>query len=316
MHIPSKKITISIFVGVSLLVSLALILPLQSNVKETIRLSANNDALFRQLMQDSTWEKWWPGKTVEVNSKAILVQDDIEFSVHRILYNTIEFKTNSNSYEFNSILEIMAEPSNELTLTLATSVPIPHDPINRIKALVFASKLKRAFHTILANLTEHYKNPKNLYDLEIKEVSVPFEYVATVSQNCTHKPTLSEIYALISQVKKYIKSNGGIEKGYPMLNSTRLNANDFFLQVAIPIDKRLPESKNIKSKWMLKGGNIISAQVTGNRKAIENVKKKIELYIQDNHKNTVAIPYEYLITNRLEQPDSNKWVTQIYFPVI
>jgi hypothetical protein len=101
-----------------------------------------------------------------------------------------------------------------------------------------------------------------------------------------------------------------------MLFISKTEDNQFFVQVGMPTDKYLESSQGIKSKEMLKGGSILIAKVVGNRQVIANALTQMELYIQDNHLNTIAIPYEYLITNRLEVPDSSRWETEIYFPVL
>jgi hypothetical protein len=38
-------------------------------------------------------------------------------------------------------------------------------------------------------------------------------------------------------------------------------------------------------------------------------------YVEDNKKTSPAIPYQSLITNRLTETDTTKWVTKLYYPV-
>jgi hypothetical protein len=37
--------------------------------------------------------------------------------------------------------------------------------------------------------------------------------------------------------------------------------------------------------------------------------------MQDYGKSVVAIPFQYLVTDRLAEKDSSKWVTKIYQPI-
>ncbi|MBI1768291.1 MAG: hypothetical protein HYR67_07945 [Bacteroidetes bacterium] len=316
MSISYKKGWVIILSIIAVLISIAFILPLQSNVNETIRFSSQSDALFRQLLNDTTWHRWWPGKTEVANQKLLFVHNGFTFTVDRILPNTFELKITADSFKTNSTLRLIPQSGNNVTMALTTNIPVPHNPIDRIKTLVASSRLKSVYKEILIRLSRYFTSIKNLYDIDIKESNVSFEYVTAVSQTFSHDPSISEIYFLIDKVRVFMKNNGGIEKGFPMLHSGEVSKGQFFVQVAIPTNKQLPSSNEIKSKWMLKGGHILTAQVTGNRQIISNAMKQMEYYIQDNHRNTVAIAYEYLITNRLEQPDSNRWVTGIYFPVI
>ena len=34
----------------------------------------------------------------------------------------------------------------------------------------------------------------------------------------------------------------------------------------------------------------------------------------DNALSSPAIPFESLVTNRMQEPDTSKWVTKIYYP--
>jgi hypothetical protein len=316
MHIFYKKGWIFLALFFLLILILAFTLPLQSNVNETVRFSTIPDALFRQLIHDSTWHKWWPGKVETENQKLAFKQGEVKYTVERILLNSFELKVSSNSFVANSKLRLIPQTNGEVILTLSSSIPLPGDPIDRVKTLFFSSRLKASYKTILAKLSDHYSLVKNLYDLDIKESNVQVEFITTKAQTFSNYPSIKEIYSLIDEVKNYIKNQGGAEIGLPMLHVGEINSGQFFTQIGIPTNKNLPDSQTIKSKRMLKGGHILTAEVIGNRQVISNAKKQMELYIQDLHQTRVAISYEYLITNRVEQPDSNKWVTQLFFPVI
>jgi hypothetical protein len=42
----------------------------------------------------------------------------------------------------------------------------------------------------------------------------------------------------------------------------------------------------------------------------------MELYISDHERVPPAIPFLSLVTNRMLEPDSSKWITLIYYPVM
>src|SRR5215831_6443456 len=135
MHIFRKKVWIFLILFFSLLVILALTLPLQSNVNETVRFPTISNALFRQLMNDTTWHKWWPGTVGVVNQKLTFEQGEIKYTVERVRSNAFELKVSSNSQIANVVLRLMPEAKGDVTLTLATSISLPSNPIDRINAL-------------------------------------------------------------------------------------------------------------------------------------------------------------------------------------
>jgi hypothetical protein len=66
----------------------------------------------------------------------------------------------------------------------------------------------------------------------------------------------------------------------------------------------------------MKGGNILTGEVTGGQKQIEEADRQMQLYIMDYQRSIIAIPFQMLITDRTKEPDSTKWITRIYYPVV
>jgi hypothetical protein len=292
------------------------VIPLQANVHEEIRFSTNSDALFRQLTNENSWVKWWPGKTGVKDGKTTLELRDFVFQINQVYPNSFEMSTNSNKDAAITLLSIRPETNNSVTVTLKCQISLSKSPVERIRLLMTSSKLKESFKTILQKLAGHFEQTKNLYDLDIKETTVAFEFFSATSRTLTHDPSTSEVYQMVDEIKSFIKGSGGNEIGFPMLHVEGLGKNEYFVQVAIPTDRALSLVGDIKTKWMLKGGHILTGKVVGDRKEIANGIKQMQNYIQDHQKSTMAMFFEYLITNRLQEPDSTKWITELYFPVM
>jgi hypothetical protein len=311
----TKKIWIVIGVVFVILLVLAMALPLQSNVYDQITFNSNADALNRQMVKDSLWKNWWPGNVEMSGDKMTLRCSGFTFKRRQIFLNRVEFDVLTDSFTALATLTAVAEANGKVVLSLQSVIDLEHNPMKRIKALLLSDKLKSTFHEIIEKQSAYFSSVKNLYDVNIQETTVQFEFYATLTKNFSTPPTVAQQYAMIDDVRKYVQKHNANEKGAPMLNVTQIGNNEFYTQVAIPTDVQLPAQGEVKSKWMLKGGHILKAEVKGGPQLIANAKVQMHNYILDNHKNQVAIPFEALITNRLEQRDSSKWVTEIYFPV-
>jgi len=101
-----------------------------------------------------------------------------------------------------------------------------------------------------------------------------------------------------------------------MLNIKKTDSATYTAQVGLPVDRALPQKGDISLKWMMKGGNILAGEVTGGQEQIEEAQKQMELYIGDYQRSIIAIPFQMLITDRTKEPDSSKWITMIYYPVV
>ena len=44
--------------------------------------------------------------------------------------------------------------------------------------------------------------------------------------------------------------------------------------------------------------------------------KQMEQYVSDHKYVRIAIPFQSLVTDRMNEPDSSKWITKIYYPIM
>ena len=84
--------------------------------------------------------------------------------------------------------------------------------------------------------------------------------------------------------------------------------------VAIATDRDLPSNNKYFLKNMMLG-NIMVAEVKGDRKRIDECIQAMKYYISDYKKSSPAIYFERLITNRLAEKDSTQWITTINYPI-
>ena len=127
-------------------------------------------------------------------------------------------------------------------------------------------------------------------------------------------PGTSIIYNQIEKLKKISGSKGVSITGNPLINISNISSSDYQVMVALPVNKLFSSGDSVVAKRMIPGKFIV-AEVKGGSYQVMNTLEQIKLYAQDYGRSPVAIPFEYLLTDRQQEPDSNKWVTKIYLPV-
>jgi effector-binding domain-containing protein len=127
-------------------------------------------------------------------------------------------------------------------------------------------------------------------------------------------PSQQEYYNLIKKLQDYIATNGASPANYPMLNIAEIDSNNFVTTVAIPVNKVLPDTGPIVFKKMFPG-NILTAEVKGGVHAIEEGFRQLNHYVSDYQLVLPAIPFQSLITDRLVEADTSKWMTKLYYPI-
>ena len=121
---------------------------------------------------------------------------------------------------------------------------------------------------------------------------------------------------MISDLKGYIRTQQAMETGFPMLNVTTSDSIHYLTRVALPVNRELPTAGDIVYKRMLGRGNILVTEVKGGPGRIKEAFGQMKIYMEDYQRSGVAIPFQSIITDRSKEPDTSKWVTKVYFPVI
>jgi hypothetical protein len=84
--------------------------------------------------------------------------------------------------------------------------------------------------------------------------------------------------------------------------------------VAIPINKRLPDKGPFFQRHMVPG-KFLFTTIQGGPGTIQHTFKQLQLYVEDFRRTAMAIPFQLLVTDRMGDPDTSKWITHIYVPV-
>ena len=62
-------------------------------------------------------------------------------------------------------------------------------------------------------------------------------------------------------------------------------------------------------------GNILVSEIKGGDYSAREALREMHQFMTDNNMSSPAIPFQSLVTNRMEEPDTLKWITKIYYPV-
>ncbi len=99
-----------------------------------------------------------------------------------------------------------------------------------------------------------------------------------------------------------------------MLNIAMIDSNHIETTVAIPVNKEIKDNGSIRFKRMFPG-NILTAEVKGGMNTVEEGFRQLNNYVSDHQLVPPAISFQSLVTDRLTEKDSLKWITKLYYPI-
>ena len=270
----------------------------------------------RQLSSEENWEKWWHEKDGKPHIKgAPFTYNGVSFHLIDHQTNLVGIQMKYHGLKLNSFLQMVSLNNDTSVSSWQCEIQGGNNPFSRIANYRTAIEIKKNMDGVMQNLSDYYSNPKNIYGLDIHRSSTVDTLLLSKRFTSTQMPTTNEIYKHLAILQENIKKQKAIITGFPMLNISKSGTGSYETQVAYPTNIWLKDSGDLFSRRMVKGYFMVT-ELTGGPYTVNQAIKQLEYYMTDYNKITMAIPFQYLITNRLAEKDSSKWITRICMPTM
>lgn len=312
-----KKWIISLVVLLLLAFLSGFLLPARQTIHVAASLDRSYSGMVRILGQPESWSAWWPGKTERKPDGSFLLQEgDRWLLLFKTYDNLFRFDQTGKNQHSESLLQLSEDTTGKLLLEWKATLSAVANPIARWKIYRKSAELKKSFENRINSLTRFLADEKNIYGFDIRLENVKIEYLVSTGKTFTHAPATDEVYELVHSVSDFLakKKIEAIES--PMLNISSARMDTFRVQVGIPIGQKIPDQPPFFTKWMLKGGHILTTEIIGGPGRILEAQRQMEFYISDRHHTPIAIPFQSMITDRQQIKDTAQWKTKLFYPVI
>lgn len=311
-----KRFLIALLLFVILaLSSIFIFIPSKLEIGKNEYIKSNAGAAARILADTSTWNTWWPNRTGPLQKSSTLFSyHDYDYElVHAYLNGAvISIVRNNNATESN--LTIIPVKQDSIILIWKCSLPENFSPIARLLNYNKAKKIRAGMSDIMESLRHFLQKDANIYGISF-DITMSQDSTLVMTKGITNAyPSEKYIYGLIGELENYIRIERALETNSPMLDVKKINKHQFETMVAIPVNKELPGKGSIFFSRFVPW-KVLTAEVKGGVKTVEEALHQMDLYISDHKLTKMAVSFQSLVTNRMEQPDSTQWITRIYTPV-
>jgi hypothetical protein len=270
----------------------------------------------RCLLREEKWEKWWRDASGLRHIKGEpFTYNGTSFRLTGQSYNTAGIEIDHNGMKLPSILHLISFGPDSTVAIWQCEFPAVTNTLARVIKYKNAVEIKKNMTGVLKVFTSFVSNRENIYGISITRVSTTDTTLLSTRFTGKAYPTDSVLYTYFDAVEKNIQKQKGKSGGFPMINITRLRNDSFATEVAIPTTNRLKDDGKFSFRRM-RPGNFIATEVRGGTYTANEAQEQLELFIQDYNKIKMAKDFQLLITNRLHEPDTSKWITKIYIPVV
>lgn len=330
----AKKILFILLSIIVLLVIVGFFLPGKIEVSRSIAVNAPAEYAFEEIDNLDNWEKWsywntldpemkmefgekhsgvgafysWDGPetgkgkmTITESTPATSIKADLDF---------MEQGTAKSWYTF--------EPENEGTkVTMGFSTDFGMNPLMRwMGVTVFRSEMNKAFDYNLSKIKE-LAEAKPRFSVKItEETTAPVNYIGL-----THTMSPKDLSAVGAQMgKMYGELMGALQKskvelaGHPFCLFPKYSEESMDMVCALPVG----ENAKVPAKYKVMqnpGGKAVKAVHTGAYEKLETTHNEINKYLAFKKMEISGAPWEVYITDPAAEPDTAKWITEVYYPV-
>ncbi|HUB62265.1 MAG TPA: hypothetical protein VL978_16230 [Puia sp.] len=297
-----------VIAGGILLVGLAAIyvlIPSKLNIVVVLPVKCNVEAADRSLRDTANRTKWWGDQ----DNGAVCCQ------VTGLFRRMVDVMIDDGGTGLPSRLSVV--PSiriDSCLLRWEAGFSSGLNPIARIERYQQAKKLGAVMQGILSRLGSRLEDQRLVYGMVITEGNTMDSALVSTERIFDHYPSDSVIYSLIGKLRLFVGQNGGHETGYPMLNVTKELQGRCKVEVGVPIDGYMNGKGSIHWRRLIRVV-FLEADVRGGDRTVRKAVSQMANYISDYQRTVMAIPYQSLITDRMKERDTTKWVTRLYVPV-
>ena len=278
-----------------------LLIPKLLTIKGSQLVNQSAPSVIRGMMQTAKWSEWMPKEAT--------------LSVTGTMVATIQTELNLDAIKIPVEFSIIDDTSNNAIIGFETSMENTNwSPIARVQNYLFAKKIQGQLDLILSAAGNYYNTVKGVYGFDIQETNVQDSSLIALDQVLMDTPTLVQIYDMVAQLEQHIIAQNGKIKNDPMVNITRINKEEVYTQVAIPIEKDIQVKPPFTLKKMVLG-KLLSVAVIGDASIVNSALVATKQYLGDKQKTSPAIPYVIYNTNRMKELDAQKWKSTINYPV-
>jgi len=327
-----KKILLVLLVIIVIVVVVGFFLPRHVHVERSLVIKAHRGLVYNQVIILKNWESWsawhkldsamkltyagpsmgmgasyaWESKMEDVGNGELTIVKDVPFDS---IGTTMDFRENGKA----TSAFVFQDQDGGTKVTWSLETDMGPNPFYHYIGLFLEGKLGKEFMTGLENIRKIVEaNPNAMLKVEPGTINdIPYLFIREKVSMENIGTKMAEFYG---EIQQYTKAKGVAIAGYPFSISYSWANNEFDMADAFPVATAVAGEGRIQSS-MIKAGNVIKCDYYGSYEGTGLPHSVVETWIKANNKKLNGQPWEEYITDPMTEPNPEKWLTRVYWPV-
>jgi hypothetical protein len=308
-----KKWLLGLIVALILAVAgIYIFIPAVVKVQKVVIVAANDKGVAPLIHDAAGLARWWGDKAAKAPDTFYF--NDTRYYISKPLLTGCEIMSIQSGDTLAMRLHSLALNVDSAQVIWSTSLPASNNLFTRIQHYRKGLRIQKDMASILGRLQLFASDMVNVYGIKIDHAIVQDTLLLATEYEGTGQPNNELIYSMIDKATAYITAQGATVTNPPLLSIITKDSIHYKTMVALPINREVAASPNFFIRRMF-AGNILVTEVKGGPAKVLKAFAQLDHFRLVYSMTSPAKPYETLVTNRMAEPDSNKWVTKIYYPV-
>jgi effector-binding domain-containing protein len=326
-----KRILIALLVIIVALLIFAAFLPSNYTVTRAVVINNTSENISKKIVDFQEWNNWSPwigidktekytfNDTIGIGAKMEWTGDTIgegNMTITGITKDTIKydliFMAPWKSVSAGSFSFAKADAGTTVTWTNKGELAWP---LMRLMGFImnFDKMMGPDFEKGLAKLKTTVENSSK-YSYNIIEKDVPSSTIATVHNKIKMEEIADVLGKSYGSIQELMAKQGAQMAGAPMAITIAYDSLSWEFEAAIPIDKEIKGNDKVQVKKSY-AGKVIYLSYMGPYNGTYQAYIELESYKKEKGYTDNGGPWEVYVTDPTTEPDTSKWITEIYFPV-
>lgn len=263
-----------------------------------VRFQTSTNGAYRTLIKQENWNR--------LSSNT--------FTISKTLISGLELITKNKQDSIRISILLIPLSKDSVDVAWRSSFPATNNFFARRRQSVEYTAVQNDMDNTLNKFQSFVEHSENIYGIPINETSTKDTLLIATRFKSTSFPSNGLVYSNINRLRSYANETGATESGYPMLNVSTPDSVTYNCMVALPINKIVADKGSVFFVRMVPG-RFLTTEVTGGPYTINNAHRMMDQYFKDFSRTAMAIPFESIVTDRVRETDTSKWITRIYGPV-
>lgn len=294
------------------IISVYFVIPQKITINNSIQVDATDENVARFLVHKQPWIKWWPGGHSSTDQN-LFTYNGTSFLLKKNTNSGMGITIEPNGVNLTGTITYLASSDDITRVTWDAEKLSPLNPVSRVTEYLKIKSAGKNIDSVLSHFKRFIQQDSNVYGIIVKPEKIIFPVVIATTTNTPSYPSVKTIYGLINNLKVQINAQRAKGLDSPMLNIHKLE-HGYQVMVAIPVDKVLKPINGLVINKLPKGGNLLTTKLKGGFNTVDNAFNQLKAFQENKGLKSPAMPYASLLTNRLLETDTSKWVTKVYYP--